>query len=160
SLGKAFAAFHCFDGFDGAVPIGVPLEAPDGKLYGVCSQGGTNGSGTLFSVKTNGENFTLLYQFSELNGAGTNSDGAFPIDNLIQGAEGRFYGCASGGGSNAAGVVFAISLAGPSLQVEKAIGANVVLSWPAWASSYSLETANSLSNGAPWTTVTGAILSG
>lgn len=48
---------------------------------------------------------------------------------------------------------------GPLLQIALA-GNQVILSWPSWASNYSLETTNALPGGLPWAALNGATLSG
>lgn len=66
---------------DGEFPRGLVL-APDGLLWGVCSQGGPNGSGTVFSLSTSGQyNVVHAYSAAPANSAGfpVNSDGAFPL---------------------------------------------------------------------------------
>jgi len=66
---------------DGATPeAGLVLSG--GTLFGTTSMGGSGGSGTVFSLSTNGNNFTVLKSFSALNSS-TNSDGADPEAALI-----------------------------------------------------------------------------
>src|ERR1039458_9177704 len=46
--------------------------------------GGTNGTGTVFAVNTNGTGFMTLHSFTARSGSlSTNSDGAYPNDGLI-----------------------------------------------------------------------------
>lgn len=91
---------------DGAAPISVLLNN-SGDFYGICAQGGANGTGTIFKLSSSGV-FTVLHTFSALNSSGQNSDGAFPQSGLVSG----MYGVTPYGGSNGAGVLFHITQAG------------------------------------------------
>jgi uncharacterized repeat protein (TIGR03803 family) len=81
-------------------------------LYGTTVYGGTNGNGIIFSIATNGTDFTNLYVFSSTtNSAATNIDGANPICTLVL-SNSILYGTAAHGGSYPAGTVFAINTDG------------------------------------------------
>ena len=81
---KSFSAYGSDSSFnytnsDGMAPEGDLIISGD-TLYGTTLEGGTNGGGgVVFSVKTNGNNFTVLHSFSNPvnNGSGvyTNSGG-------------------------------------------------------------------------------------
>lgn len=60
-----------------------PLIVGD-KMYGVSYYGGDNGRGTLFSMKLDGTELTVLFSFPAANGQ--------PYGQLIDGADGYFYG--------------------------------------------------------------------
>jgi len=99
----------------GAEPV-AGLVLSGNTLYGTTSIGGTNGSGTLFAISTNGTGFTNLYQFKTRGynnniTAYTNVDGAYPLAGLILSGN-TLYGTTSQGGTNAVGTVFAISTNG------------------------------------------------
>jgi uncharacterized protein (TIGR03437 family) len=83
---------HAFDQTDGLGPVRL-IEGIDGNLYGVTEFGGNghcpSGCGTVFEITPQGS-LTSLYEFSL-------SDGAMPAD-LIQGADGNFYGTTLAGG--------------------------------------------------------------
>jgi uncharacterized repeat protein (TIGR03803 family) len=71
--------------------------------------GGTNlgaGTGTLFSINTDGSDFALVHRFT-----GGASDGAFPRGSLTFDGS-KFYGMTSGGGGSSAGVIFSINTDG------------------------------------------------
>ena len=105
---------------DGAFPSGPLLLASDGRLYGVTSNGGSNlytltttialtdaagvttyqqiittqGTGTVYSLNTDGTDFQTIYNFSHLDysvdlNSNTidylgNTDGAFPSEGLVE----------------------------------------------------------------------------
>ena len=100
---------------DGAAPLGVLLQGADGFLYGTTSVGGVNGRGTIFRVGTDGSGFQLQHVFAALPDSGSpqvNVGGASPLAGLTDGKDGRFYGVASGGGTNGVGTIFAFDPVG------------------------------------------------
>jgi len=105
---------------DGAVPNGG-LVLSGNTLYGTARYGGTNGSGTVFAVNTNGTGFTTLYHFTspaydQDNYASTNADGAGPQAGLSL-AGGALYGTAYSGGSGGSGTVFKLNPDGSGFTV-------------------------------------------
>jgi len=81
-------------------------------LYGTAPDGGTNGSGTVFAINTDGTGFRLLHTFSADTGyPAYNSDGVHPLGglNLIGNT---LYGVATGGGSSDSGTVFSLNTDG------------------------------------------------
>ncbi len=89
---------------DGANPIAALIQAIDGKLYGTTVAGGvgfgggigdcygyeSEGCGTLFAITGKGK-LTTLHRFCYLV-ASECPDGANPINGLMQGTNGIFYG--------------------------------------------------------------------
>jgi uncharacterized repeat protein (TIGR03803 family) len=98
--------------FDGWTPEGGLLES-NGVLYGTTYYGGTNGSGAIYSVHTDGTQFKPLYSFSALSDEvyGDNSDGGLPIDTLLLSSN-VLYGTTTTGGSGSYGTVFRINTDG------------------------------------------------
>jgi uncharacterized repeat protein (TIGR03803 family) len=94
---------------NGAVPSAA-LVLSGNTLYGTATYGGAAGNGTIFSIGTNGQNFTPMHSFSELSHH-TNADGANPQQALVL-SGGTLYGTAQYGGSNGFGSIFAISTGG------------------------------------------------
>jgi uncharacterized repeat protein (TIGR03803 family) len=91
---------------DGADPWAAMVLDADGDFYGTTPFGGTHNSGTVFRISSSG-NETNLYSF------GTHrTDGSGPYGGLALGADGNFYGTASGGGTHNSGVVFRVSPSG------------------------------------------------
>src|SRR5579859_834715 len=94
---------------DGATPeAGLVLSGS--TLYGTASAGGSGGNGTVFSLDTNGDNFTVLKSFSPMNSY-TNSDGANPMAALIV-SNGVLYGTTQYGGDWGCGSIFRVNTNG------------------------------------------------
>jgi uncharacterized repeat protein (TIGR03803 family) len=98
------------------------LQARDGFLYGCAVWPATSlpsgvplPSGILYRMATSGQNFDVLYKFSQTNADGENQDGADCYEPLVESRPGVFYGTASNGGPNGNGVVFRYSLSNPSV---------------------------------------------
>ncbi|MBA3913492.1 MAG: hypothetical protein H0X25_06490 [Acidobacteriales bacterium] len=100
--------FNPVNGVDGSYPVGSLLIGSDGALYGTTSSGGAAGFyGIVFKFALDSNNKwqeTILHSFT--NGA----DGGEPLAGLIADAAGAFYGTASTGGGNGAGLVFKLAL--------------------------------------------------
>jgi uncharacterized repeat protein (TIGR03803 family) len=98
---KTLATLVSFNitGYNGNSPYAGLVQANDGSFYGTTYQGGTNGHGTIFKLRTDGT-FSSLYSFT-----GTN-DGANPYAGLVQDTDGNFYGTTFYGGTNGYGTVF------------------------------------------------------
>ena len=147
-----FTSLYSFtDGHDGADPNAALVQASDGNLYGTTYEGGTNGYGTLFRVTTTGA-LTPLYSFTD------GHDGADPLAGLVSAGNGNLYGTALGGGTNDDGTVFELTLP-PSSPPALSIllnGRQSVLSWPASASNYVLQSTTNLAS-PNWATVSYAM---
>jgi len=107
--GSSFTNLHSFSGgSDGAYPRAA-LVLSGNTLYGAVSEGGTSGAGTLFSVRTDGAEFTNIYSFSG------GEDGANPI--MYSGfvlSGNTLYGTTTAGGVWSNGTVFRINIDGTS----------------------------------------------
>jgi uncharacterized repeat protein (TIGR03803 family) len=88
-----------FDNTNGRNPYGSLMQASDGKLYGMTSQGGSNGAGVIFSFDPASSTYTKVKDFDNTNGRN-------PYGSLMQASDGKLYGMTSQGGSNGAGVIF------------------------------------------------------
>ncbi len=160
---------------DGANPAAGLVQGSDGFLYGTTVNGGNSGNGTVFAINTNGTGFTTLYSFSAVAtnsyGVYTNSDGANPGGGFDFLPGDGFYGSASSGGSAGLilsgntlygttraggslgnGTVFSLKLPPPQLVITSS-GGSVVLTWPANASGFILESAASPDAEAVWNSV-------
>jgi uncharacterized repeat protein (TIGR03803 family) len=90
---------------DGGSPVGGLLQGMDGYLYGTAWGGGTNNTGAIFRVTTNGA-YNPFYSFC----ADPNCpDGAQPQATMVQGSTGFLYGTTiQGGAFGSNGVVFEV----------------------------------------------------
>jgi len=97
------AQTNCTDGW---TPNSL-IQATDGNFYGTAFTSGPNGFGEVFKI-TPGGVFTVLYGFCPQGGSCT--DGGLP-ENLMQAANGNFYGTTYEGGTNNTdcGVVFELA---------------------------------------------------
>ncbi len=109
--GSGFQTVYSFGATDssgvsinGRNPDGV-IALGDGFLYGTTQNGGANGDGITFKIKTDGSAFQILQIFGTTDAAG-NSDGTYPVGGLALGPGGALYGAASAGGPNNQGVLF------------------------------------------------------
>jgi uncharacterized repeat protein (TIGR03803 family) len=91
-----------FIGTDGAQPDAPLVQGIDGNFYGVTTEGGADGFGTIFRVTPQGT-LTTLHNFH-------GSDGGY-ADWLIQATDGNLYGTTLTGPSGL-GTVFKITLEG------------------------------------------------
>ena len=123
--GSGFTNFYSFHAWaynsnlaytnaDGYEPYGQ-LVLSNNILYGTALFGGTNGSGTVFRINTDGTDFTNLYNFGPGAEGGlenfSNTDGANPWAGLLLVGD-TLYGTTYDGGSNAVGTVFRINTDG------------------------------------------------
>ena len=137
-----FTPLYSFtDGHDGAYPEAALVQANDGNLYGTAYEGGTNGYGVIFRITTSG---TLTSPYSFTDG----HDGADPFAGLVQANNGNLYGTAPGGGTNGDGTVFEFTLPPLSPPVLSILlnGHQSVLSWPASAANYVLQSTTNLAS--------------
>ena len=155
--GTGFRTLYSFTGgSDGAGPSnGLILSG--NTLYGTAGYGGSSSNGTVFAVNTDGTGYTTLHGFTAPIGPistfGTNSDGGYPNCELILSGN-TLYGTAALGGSSGNGTVFSLSLppvSAPQLAITPS-GANVILTWPATAAGFTLQSTTKFGSLAFWTT--------
>jgi len=91
------------DESNGSTPYGSLMQAKDGKLYGMTSTGGANGTGVIFSYDPSSGIYNKLLEFDGTNGSN-------PYGSLIQARDGKLYAMTYGGGTSDAGVVFSYDL--------------------------------------------------
>jgi uncharacterized repeat protein (TIGR03803 family) len=100
-----------FNGTNGQNPYAGLVQGSDSNFYGTTNGGGTgtsvvcpSGCGTVFRMTLSGA-LTTLVNFNDTNGSS-------PLDRLVQGSDGNFYGTTNGGGSNSQGTVFKVTPSG------------------------------------------------
>jgi uncharacterized repeat protein (TIGR03803 family) len=103
--GRAFTVLASFDGRLGQKPLGAPVLSDNGKtLFGTASRGGQYGGGTLWSISTSGQSFTVLHHFGRRT-----VDGATPMGGLVLSKDGRtLFGTTRKGGDKGLGTIFSI----------------------------------------------------
>ena len=104
--------------YDGAFPC-AGLVKSGSTLYGTARYGGTNGTGTIFKVDTNGGSFAVLKTFSgNINDFSSPSDGALPSAALVLSSN-TLYGTTYFGGNFGNGTVFMINTNGSGYSLLK-----------------------------------------
>ncbi len=144
---------------DGMAPEGDLLLAGD-TLYGTTLEGGTNGGGgVVFSVNTNGGNYTVLHSFSN-----PVNNGSYVYTNIGGGGTRAgvtlsghvLFGTTPYGGIYGGGTLFAIVLPSPpSLNIASS-GRNFTVSWRSSATNFVLQS-NSTLNSLTWSNFTGTV---
>jgi uncharacterized repeat protein (TIGR03803 family) len=91
------------------------VQGTDGNFYGTTRSGGSNFTGTIFSISPSGS-FTNLHTFAaqtiNTDGQAVSAEGATPVGALVQGTNGDFYGTTQYGGSNGTGTIFHVTPSG------------------------------------------------
>src|SRR6267378_8608250 len=86
--------------YPGGYPeFGHLTKAPNGKFYGMTSNGGIFSIGVLFEYDPLTGTYARKLDFNNINGG-------FPYGSLTLASNGRFYGMTSQGGVNGQGVLF------------------------------------------------------
>jgi len=150
--GSGFKILYNFTwGSDGGRPqAGLVLSG--NNLYGMTPEGGTNDSGTVFAINTDGSAFTTLYRFTG------DTNGATPYAGLILSGN-TLYGTAANGGANFGsgvyGTLFSLTLPSPPQLTIIHSAANVILTWLTNAAglTFTLQATTNLVSPAGWTTV-------
>ena len=76
------------------------MQASDGKIYGMTSEGGSSyGYGVIFSFDPSSSTYKKIFDFDGTNGGN-------PSGSLLQAGDGMLYGITTGGGSAGYGVFF------------------------------------------------------
>ena len=104
---QQYTKLYDFDGSNGAKPKGKLMQASNGLLYGLTSEGGglPDDGGVLFSYNIATGIFTKLYTFIFI-------DGIEPDGGLVEQTTGELFGVTFRGGTNDKGVLFRFTIAG------------------------------------------------
>jgi uncharacterized repeat protein (TIGR03803 family) len=102
--GGNYTTLHDFSGAatDGSSPVGGALTLIGATLYGLTANGGVSNNGVVFSINTDGSDYTNLVSFA---GA---PDGANPYGSLTL-ANGMLYGTTTYGGVSNLGTIFLVN---------------------------------------------------
>jgi uncharacterized repeat protein (TIGR03803 family) len=98
--GTGYERFYSFKFQDVRNPFAALTSDPEGNLYGAASLGGAFGKGAVFTVRSDGTGYRLLYSFE--GAPSGDGSGALLIDD-----SGTLYG-ASGGGASNQGLLFSL----------------------------------------------------
>ncbi len=109
-LTNTYTNLFDFDGALGAYGKGSLVLHPNGKLYGMTSEGGVNDLGVIFSYDPATDIYTKLLDFDGTNGSN-------PEGSLLLSPSGAFYGMTKTGGTANNGVLFSFSVSNNSLTV-------------------------------------------
>ncbi|MCK5857372.1 MAG: T9SS type A sorting domain-containing protein [Bacteroidales bacterium] len=100
--------FHFDDTVSGCWPETAPVQAANGKLYGLVRGGGSSHNyGCVYSYDLATSTYTKIHAFLG-SYASVGYDGVQPIGNLLLASDGKLYGITSGGGYNGHGVIYKI----------------------------------------------------
>ena len=98
---SAYVKLVDFGGVDyGRRPTGYLTQASNGKLYGMTSKGGLNGSGVIFQYNATTNTFVKKFDFNNTN------TGKNPLGSLLNASNGKLYGMNGQGGLNNFGIIF------------------------------------------------------
>lgn len=81
-----YSVVYTFHGSDGSNPQAELVSDGTGNFYGTATNGGTNGSGVVFSFNSTTRNYTVLHNFE----GGTY--GASPVGGVTRDVDGNLYG--------------------------------------------------------------------
>jgi uncharacterized repeat protein (TIGR03803 family) len=111
AAGSTNLATGFFTNANGANPWANLTLASDGSLYGTTDFGGTNGTGTIFRITTNGL-FTSLISFGPAESFSLVSSNGISPNAMTLGSDGKLYGTTWHGGTNGTGfgTVFRLAL--------------------------------------------------
>jgi uncharacterized repeat protein (TIGR03803 family) len=104
--GSGFTVLNTFtQSNQGNTPEGGLVQASDSNFYGVTSEGGANGFGTLYQVIPATGKLNTLFTFA------SGDPGSNPVGALVQGIDGYLYGTTEFGGEFSYGTVFRTDIA-------------------------------------------------
>ena len=108
-LSAQYLVIHHMAVAEGNSPRSGLVQDAGGSLYGTAVFGGDNGSGSVFKLEPDGDNFVVLHDFDQ-------TDGDDPYAGPILGG-GFLFGTASDGGNDSSGVVYKVDTNGDNFAV-------------------------------------------
>ncbi|MGO9110442.1 MAG: choice-of-anchor tandem repeat GloVer-containing protein [Thermoguttaceae bacterium] len=118
---QTYTTLHSFAAGFGAGSSGsepsTGLALVGSTLYGTTSEGGANNGGTIFSLGTNGSNFTVLHNFNS-----GSSDGVWGSSTLTV-VNSTLFGTTFYGGGSDGGTIFSINANGTGYTIMHSFGA-------------------------------------
>ena len=108
STSGVFKEIHDFAFTTGDVPCTGLIQGKDGNLYGATQQGALNGSGNIYKMTTAGT-ATDLHDFNNPTDASCVNNVGPPV-NLLQVADGSFYGVNPAYGADGNGSIYKLTL--------------------------------------------------
>ncbi len=149
--GIGYTVLYNFTRFtDGYCPIPL-MQASDGRLYGTTSLGSVGANGAIFSLNPDGSSFSFLFAFTGLDSNGANVDGYSLYAPLVQAPDGKLYGVAQSGGSNACGTLFSFSTQLAPVVEMSSPSSQPYITWPIAATNFILENSTDLIHWIPIT---------
>jgi uncharacterized repeat protein (TIGR03803 family) len=110
STAGVYKIIHNFALTTGNVPCTGLIQGKDGKLYGATQQGALNGSGNIYKLTTAGV-ATDFHDFTNATDASCVNNSGPPV-NLLQVADGSFYGVNPAYGPDGNGSIYKLTSAG------------------------------------------------
>lgn len=99
-LTNSYTKKFSFSIIGGKNSYGSLMQASDGKLYGMISEGGTNTGGLIFEYDFSTDTLIKKLDFDNA------SNGASPLGSLIETSDGKLYGMTSEKGKYNSGILF------------------------------------------------------
>ena len=100
---STYARLVAFSGTNSKNPESQLIQASNGRLYGVSTNGGTGDFETLYSYNISKSTYSRLLSFYQ------RSNGGDPSGSLFKASNGLIYGMTEFGGNNNYGVIFSIN---------------------------------------------------
>jgi uncharacterized repeat protein (TIGR03803 family) len=108
--GQSYLVIHSLAVAEGNSPQSALVQDAGGVLYGTAAQSGAHGSGSIFRLDADGDNFDDIHDFD-------GTDGANPFGGVILGGGGFLFGTTPNGGNNSDGVIYKIDTSGNNFAV-------------------------------------------
>lgn len=97
---SVYTKIYDFDRSNGCNPFGTLIPGPNGLLYGMCSSGGANEYGTIYSFNPSNSILSKLVDFDD------STYGGSPFGDLLAASDGKMYGMTYDGGAFGRGTLF------------------------------------------------------